>query len=91
RQDDLIKLHNNRGAVVCAADVTERLMPGVVHSYESSAIYEPMGVPGESVDRGGCINTLTSKRFQTEKTTASAPNACLIQVELWDGKTELHQ
>ncbi len=91
RQGDLIKLHNDRGAVVCAADVTERLMPGVVHSYESSAIYEPMGVPGESVDRGGCINTLTSKRFQTEKTTASAPNACLIQVELWDGKTELHQ
>jgi trimethylamine-N-oxide reductase (cytochrome c) len=69
--------------------VTERIQPGVIHAFESSAVYAPMGVPGESADRGGCINQLTPKRFQTDMTNASAPNSCLIQIEKWDGKTEI--
>ena len=86
---DLVRLFNDRGSVICAAVVTERLFPGVIHSCESSAVYDPLGEPGQSADRGGCINQLTSARPQTEKTTASAPNSCLIQVELWDGRTAL--
>ena len=81
---DLVKLHNDRGAVICAAVLTERLMPGVVHAYESAATYEPIGQPGQSPDRGGCVNVLTPKRHMTEKTSGSAPNSCLIDVELWD-------
>jgi trimethylamine-N-oxide reductase (cytochrome c) len=77
--------------VVCAAELTERIQPGVVHAYESAAIYAPMGRPGESTERGGCVNQLTSKRFQTEHTNASAPNSCLIQVEAWDGRKEMGQ
>ncbi len=86
---DLIRLFNDRGSVICAAVVTERLFPGVIHSCESSAVYDPLGEPGQSAERGGCINQLTSARPQTEKTTASAPNSCLIQVELWNGHTAL--
>jgi molybdopterin guanine dinucleotide-containing S/N-oxide reductase-like protein len=89
KKHDLIKLYNDRGAVVCAAIITDRIMPGVIHSYESSAEYKPIGIPGESVDIGGCVNVLTSKRHQTEKTSASAPNACLIQVEKWDFSSEI--
>ena len=40
---DLVRLFNDRGAVVCAARPTQRLPRGVVHSYESSAVYEPSG------------------------------------------------
>lgn len=80
---DLVRLHNDRGAVICAAVVTERIRQGVVHAYESSAVYSPLGRPGESDERGGCVNTLTSKRYQTEFTNASAPNSCLIEVELY--------
>jgi molybdopterin guanine dinucleotide-containing S/N-oxide reductase-like protein len=85
---DLIKLYNDRGAVICAAVLTERLMPGVVHSYESSARYEPMGEPGHSPDRGGCVNLLTPKRHMTRKTSGSAPNSCLIEVSRWQSGKE---
>ena len=85
----LVRLFNDRGAVICAAMVTERITAGVIHAFESSAVYAPLGKPGESADRGGCINQLTPKRFQTDMTNASAPNSCLIEIEAWDGKTEI--
>ena len=78
---DLVRLHNDRGSVICAAALTERLAPGVVQAYASSAVYDPIGEPGRSPDRGGCVNTLAPTRWQTEKTSASAPNSCLIEVE----------
>jgi trimethylamine-N-oxide reductase (cytochrome c) len=89
RHHDLVKLFNDRGAVVCAAVLTERLIPGVAHSAESSSQYEPIGEPGDSPDRGGCVNILTPTRHMTPKTTASAPNSCLIEIEKWHGGPEL--
>jgi trimethylamine-N-oxide reductase (cytochrome c) len=61
----------------------------VVHAYESSACYEPLGEPGYSVDRGGCINQLTPKRSIAKKVTGTAANSCLVQVAPWDGSGEL--
>ena len=80
---DLIRAYNDRGSVILAAQVTERVAPGTVHSYESCAEYDPLGAPGESPDRGGCVNILTSKRFVTPTSTGMANNSCLIQVERW--------
>jgi trimethylamine-N-oxide reductase (cytochrome c) len=85
----LVKVFNDRGAVICAAQITERIPPGTVHSYESCAVYDPVGQPGESPDRGGCINQLTPSRMIIEKSHASAPNSCLVQIEAWSsGKGE---
>lgn len=84
RQHDLVKVFNDRGAVICAAHLTQRLPRGAVHSYESSAVYDPVGVPGESIDRGGCINLLTPKRAIAAKTSSTAVNSCLVEVEPWD-------
>ncbi len=81
KNNDLVKLFNDRGAVICALKVTERLTPGVVHSAESSAEYQPVGEPGESADIGGCVNLLTPKRHISAKTSASSPNSCLIEIE----------
>jgi trimethylamine-N-oxide reductase (cytochrome c) len=78
-------LFNDRGGVICAAHVTERVRPGLVHSYESSAVYEPTGIPGHSDDRGGCVNTLTPSRMQIKKSHATAANSCLVQVEKYAG------
>jgi len=86
KEHDLVKVYNDRGAVVCAARLTERLPRGVVHSYESSACYEPLGEPGVSLDRGGCVNQLTPKRSIAKKVTGTAANSCLVQVVAWDGK-----
>ena len=85
---DLVKVFNDRGAVICAALPTQRLPRGVAHGYESSAVYDPMGEPGKSVDRGGCLNLLTPERTQTKSTHSLAGANSLVQVELWDGRTE---
>ncbi|HLA81652.1 MAG TPA: molybdopterin dinucleotide binding domain-containing protein, partial [Thermoleophilia bacterium] len=85
-EGDLVRAYNDRGSVILAAQVTERVPPGIVHSYESCAEYEALDEPGHSPDRGGCINILTPKRYITPTSTAMANNSCLIQVEKWDGR-----
>jgi trimethylamine-N-oxide reductase (cytochrome c) len=85
---DLVKVFNDRGAVICAALPTQRLPRGVCHGYESSAIYDPMGTPGKSVDRGGCLNLLTPERTQVKRTHSLAGSNALVQVEPWDGRIE---
>jgi trimethylamine-N-oxide reductase (cytochrome c) len=85
---DLVKVYNDRGAVICAALPTQRLPRGVCHGYESSAIYDPFGEPGKSVDRGGCLNLLTPERTQTRSTHSIAGANALVQVELWDRRSE---
>jgi trimethylamine-N-oxide reductase (cytochrome c) len=88
KQHDLVKVYNDRGAVICAAVLTERLARGVAHSYESSALYEPMGEPGRSVDRGGVVNLLMPHRSQTKSTHSLAGSHALVEIELWDGETQ---
>ncbi len=80
----IVKMYNDRGAVLCVAQVTERMRPGVVHSYESSAKYDPLekGKPG-SVDRGGCVNLLTPSRMLSKNAPGMAPNSCLVEISRW--------
>lgn len=89
KKDDVVCVYNERGAVLCAALPTERVPGGVVHSYSSSAVYDPIGKPGYSVDRGGCINQLTPKRSIAKQVTGTAANSCLVEIELWNGSGEL--
>jgi trimethylamine-N-oxide reductase (cytochrome c) len=83
QQHDLVKVFNDRGAVICAVHVTERLPVGTVHAYCSSAIYDPIGEPGNSVDRAGTVNLLTSSRPIIKKSHSTASNSCLVQIEKW--------
>lgn len=85
KDGDLIRLWNDRGSVLCAAQVTDRLRPGVVSASTASAEYRPIGEPGNSTDQGGCVNLLNSHRPITEKTHSIKPNTTLIQVEKWTG------
>jgi trimethylamine-N-oxide reductase (cytochrome c) len=86
KKNDLVNVFNDRGVVICAAQVTERLPQGTVHSYESCADYDPVGEPGNSADRSGCINILTPSRFITKNSSGMAPNSCLVEVELHEGE-----
>ncbi len=83
KQDDLVRVFNDRGAVLCAAHVTERLPRGTAQSPCSSAIYDPIGEPGNSVDRAGTINILTSSRPIIKKSHSTASNTCLVEIEKW--------
>ena len=85
KNGELIRLWNNRGSVVCAAQATDRLRPGVVSVSASSAQYRPAGEPGNSTDLGGCINMLCTSKPLTKQTSGMAPNTTLIQFEKWSG------
>jgi trimethylamine-N-oxide reductase (cytochrome c) len=83
RDNDLVRLHNARGSVICAAKLTHRMRKGVVHAYGSSAVYDPVGEPGNSADRGGCVNLLSSSKSQIRKAHSMGASCCLIEVEKW--------
>ncbi len=88
KQGDLVKVFNDRGAVLCAALLTERLQPGVAHGYESAAVYDPMGEPGRSVDRGGCLNLLSPRRSQIKNSHSMANSTTMVEIVPWDGVVE---
>ncbi len=84
-QRDLVKIYNDRGAVICAADISPLVTDGVVKSYEASAEFKLIEIDGETVEIGGCLNVLTPDRPQTRGTSSMSPNSCLVQVEKWRG------
>ncbi|MDA1325828.1 MAG: molybdopterin-dependent oxidoreductase [Proteobacteria bacterium] len=88
KKHQLVKVFNDRGAVICAALPTYRLPRSVCHGYESSAVYDPMGTPGKTVDRGGCLNLLTPSKTQTESTHSLAGANALVQIEVWNGNPD---
>jgi molybdopterin guanine dinucleotide-containing S/N-oxide reductase-like protein len=85
-QHDLVKVFNDRGAVLCAADVSPLVAPGVVKSSESSALYEPVETDQGMVDLGGSMNVLVPSRSAVQGTHSMAPNACMVQVQKWTGQ-----
>ncbi len=84
---DLIRAFNDRGALVCAADLSPLTMAGVVSTFESCAEFDPLDRDGFT-DRGGCANVLTPERRALEGTEMIAPNSCLVQIEKWFGEAE---
>ncbi len=87
-EGDIIKIYNDRGTVLCITTITERIIPGVVHSYESGGGFAPMGDPGDpkTVDKSGTMNLLTSSRFLSKNCAGMAPGSCLVEVEKWEGE-----
>jgi trimethylamine-N-oxide reductase (cytochrome c) len=86
RHGDIVRLYNDRASVLCIAVVTERIRPGIIHSYASSAKYDPL-TPGraEAIDKGGCVNMLTPSRMLSQHAPGMTPNSCLIDIEKWEG------
>ena len=83
RHRDLVKVFNDRGAVICAADVSPMVARGRRQVVRIERGVQPVEVDGETVEIGGCMNMLTSSRSQMQGTSSMAPNSCLVQVEPW--------
>ncbi len=85
KSGDTIKLYNDRGVVLGVAQVTERIRPGVIHSYTSSGKYDPLE-PGKvgSVDKGGCVNLLSSSQLMSKNAPGMAPNSVLVEISKWE-------
>lgn len=75
----MVRVFNDRGEMRIPADVTERIMPGVV-AVPQGAWFD---LDENGVDRGGCSNTLTKN--VTSPAGAFAPNTALVQIEKGKG------
>ncbi len=75
KDGDMVRVFNDRGAMILPARVTERIMPGVV-DIPQGAWYAP---DRNGIDRGGCANVLT--RDEHSAGGAYATNTCLVQIE----------
>ena len=47
-----------------------------------------MGEPGQSVDRGGCLNQLTPPKSQLKKGHSMGSSAAAVEVTLWESGGE---
>lgn len=76
QEGDLVKVFNDRGALILPCRLTVRIMPGVI-DIPQGAWFEP---DENGVDRGGCINVLTSQRW-TPFAFATAQHTIMVEVE----------
>ncbi len=84
KHHSIIRIFNDRGSVLCAADVTSLMAPGAIKGYESAAVFDMIEHPVHGrIDRGGCLNLLTPKRHQVKNTSGMACNSCLVEIEPW--------
>jgi anaerobic dimethyl sulfoxide reductase subunit A len=76
KDGDAVQVYNQRGVLVLPCRVTPRIMPGVV-DIPQGAWYDP---DDHGVDRGGCVNVLTSHRW-TPFAYGTTQHTIMVQVE----------
>ncbi|MEM3395677.1 MAG: molybdopterin-dependent oxidoreductase [Conexivisphaerales archaeon] len=86
KHGDIVKVYNERGAVLGAAYVTERMIPGAV-SMDHGARLDPISID-ERIDRGGNINLLMPRKPWNPYRKGYDPFMCvsgyLVEVEKVD-------
>ncbi len=74
-QGDTVKIHNDRGISLVPAEVTQRILPGVV-AMQAGAWWQP---DANGVDHGGCANVLSSSRI-TALAKGNSHQTMLVEV-----------
>ena len=78
KSGDIVKVHNERGGVLCGALVWERVMPGVIsidHGARADFI-----IPCK-LDRGGAINTIVPEAIVSKHCAGQTTGGFLAEVE----------
>ena len=85
KDGDLVMVYNDRARVLGVALVTERCRPGLLHSYQAAAKYDPLE-PGnaDAIDRGGCVNLLSHSRMTSKNAYGEANMSFLVEVCKWE-------
>ena len=77
KHGDVIRVFNERGVVLCAAYVTERLIPGTVY-VDHGARFDPINA--ENLDRGGAINLITPTSIISKTATGMVVSGFLVDI-----------
>jgi trimethylamine-N-oxide reductase (cytochrome c) len=75
---DIIKVYNERGTVLCAAYVTERLVPRAIYIDHGSR-FDP--VDAEGLDRGGAINLISPHNITSTTATGMVVSGFLVDAQ----------
>jgi len=75
---DIVKIFNERGTVLAAAYITERLIPHTCY-IDHGARIDPI-IPGV-LERGGCINCITPTNTTSSKAVGMATSGFLVEVK----------
>src|SRR5699024_5873147 len=85
RSGDTVRLHNDRGACLVSAALSETLMPGVV-ILPTGAWYTPQNPSDpQSLEIAGNPNVLTHDARASRLSQGCAVHSCLIEAETYPG------
>ena len=80
---DIVKVFNERGTVLCAAYVTERLVPGVVY-VDHGARFDP--IDATALDRGGAVNLISPHNNISKHATGMVVSGYLVEIAKVENK-----
>lgn len=82
---DIVRLHNDRGACLAGAVVTDNVRPGVV-SLSTGAWFDPLDASHiGSVDKHGNPNVLTLDKGTSKLGQCCTAQSALVEIERYDG------
>ncbi len=81
--DDLVKVYNQRGAMICGAVISDNMMPGVI-LVSTGAWFDPDSTGVVSCKHGN-PNVLTPDLGTSSLAQGPAAHSCLVRVEKWAG------
>jgi biotin/methionine sulfoxide reductase len=81
--DDLVKVYNQRGAMICGAVISDNMMPGVI-LVSTGAWFDPDPTGVVSCKHGN-PNVLTPDLGTSSLAQGPAAHSCLVRVEKWAG------
>jgi len=77
KHGDVIKIFNERGAVLCAAYITDRLVTGAVY-VDHGARFDP--IDAVNLDRGGAINLISPTAIISKTATGMVVSGFLVDI-----------
>jgi len=82
---ELVRVFNDRGAVLAGVVISESIRPGVVQM-ATGAWYDPEDPAAAApLDKHGNPNVLTPDHGTSRLAQGPSPNSCLVEVEIWRG------